>query len=73
MVSPLAEEHIHSLKHTSDTFDVTMALLSRAADGMTPLVPDGAPALDLTLVGTLKTSRSPRALGRSVWTEQSKC
>ncbi len=59
VVSPLQPEHVQSLKYTADTSDVVFALLSRAADNMAPLVPDGTPELDGDFRGYAQDFETP--------------
>ena len=46
MVDPLTAEQVAALRHAADAYATIEALLSRAADQMQPLTPDGAPTPD---------------------------
>ena len=51
VVAPLAVEHIQAIRHAADTFEVSLTLVSRAADRMSPLIADEEAQLDDELHG----------------------
>jgi len=46
VVNPLTTTHVATLRHAADAYATIEALLSRAADQMRPLTPDGEPERD---------------------------